>query len=324
MLGECDRHALLPVREEDFSRTAIRADAHVLGTMLAGAEQMAPVLDGFMNRSGRLAKHIYCVFEKRNVEPELALQLSSLAGIWVQCRANERVLKSAGLDNVSRFPYPLFNDDPHLALDVPDRQPRVFYAITRFEPRKAPDEVVRAFMTAFKPGEAELVVKCSPLPHKRSAYPTFVETVSECLGKNGWNLNNWNDSIRFVTGKQTRSEMVELHARGDVYVTASRGEGLDLPCWEAKLSGRRVITPASGGPEDFMGEDDIVLPVDEIDAHECYELGPGAKYAAPRFHDLVAAMQRARSEPWKGSKFWEHRPSHAARFVGAALREWLS
>lgn len=300
-------------------------DAHIFGSMLGGAADMTQSIRNYIERGGPGPRLMYLVFERLGpLEPELSRLLSRLDGIWVQCRANRDALELSGVRNATLFPYPLFGDEPLLSLEIPSRQPRVFYYIGRFEPRKSPDNVLRAFMRAFRPGEAELVMKISPQPHTLSEYTSPWEVVGEELGKNGWTDENWTDSIELIEGTLSRREMVELHARSDVYVSASRAEGLDLPCWEAKLAGRRVITTPSGGPQDFMGEYDTVLPLrGSVEADPCYPWGPGARYVDYDIDDLIAAMQWARSQPWKGNREWAGKSDHDAARVGGRLRDWI-
>lgn len=295
---------------------------HIFSSNLQSAAYMG-VLDVMLNNPEPQA--YYCVFERRSIEPELAEKLNRLDGVWVQCHMNERVLHQDGVKNVTLIRYPFFDDDPHLQLEKPTREPRRFYYIGRFEPRKAPDNVIRAFMRAFKPGESELTIKTSPLPFAET-YPSPHHIILEELGKNGWTADNVGESIQIVEGRLSKQAMLELHADHDVYVTASRGEGLELPVWAAKLAGRRIVTTASGGPEDFLDpEVDILVPATGlIPADKAYQWGPDATYIDYDLDEVIAAMQRARSEPACGTRTWPGWEKHRAEKVGVALKEWIT
>jgi glycosyltransferase involved in cell wall biosynthesis len=306
-----------------------RIPLHVFSCALLGADKMS-VLDSMAYNASSQSQAFYCVFERRHIEPLLIEKLNDLDGVWVQCRMNERVLRDAGVEDVELIPYPFFGDDPHLLLDKPRREPRHFYYIGRFEPRKAPDNVIRAFLRAFAPGESKLTIKTSPIPHV-SEYPSAWSTIDaelleQDVASRGWTPENVWDDVRVVEGRLSAGEMVQLHAEGDVYVSASRGEGLDLPCWAAKLAGRRIITTASGGPEDFLDpEVDVLVPATGlVPADPSYPWGEGADYVDYRLEDLVEAMQRVRGEHACGTRTWPGWEAHRAIKVGAALREWVS
>lgn len=300
---------------------------YIFSCTLAGAKLMMdrplPIL---LNM--RAPRTFYTTFERLNIEPELVAPLNQLDGIWVPCSQNLEVLEKAGVKNVSWIPFPYFDDDPHLKLEPPSREPRTFYWIGRWEPRKAPDNLLRAFLRAFKPGETRLVMKTSPiLWHGR--WPSIEDVIKAELAvreviTNGWTEDNWNDSIEIITGRLTKEEMVALHAAGDVYVTASRGEGTDLPALQAKLSGRRLVTTDSGGPRDFLGERDILVPPSGVTLVDpVYEWGQGALYTDYKLADLVAALQKARSgSPDDARGHWPKDRFHCSR-VGAQLQEWI-
>jgi glycosyltransferase involved in cell wall biosynthesis len=299
---------------------------HIFSAPLAGAEFMT-VIDVLTRNEGKQA--YYCVFERRHIEPALIEKLNRLAGLWVQCRMNERVLKGCGAKNVELIRYPWFDDDPHLAIEPIRHEPRRFYYVGRFEPRKAPDQLLRAFMRAFRPGETELTIKTSPYEHKKP-WPSAEDTLITELGEpevrvNGWTYENWREHIRVIKGRLSADDMVQLHADHDVYVTASRGEGLELPAWSAKLSARQIITTESGGPEDFLDPNvDIKVPMlSFMPADPGYEWGPGANYIDYNLEDLIVAMQVARGSRRPGTRTWPGFEEHRAARVGKHLREWI-
>jgi glycosyltransferase involved in cell wall biosynthesis len=301
-------------------------DLHVFSCALLSADKLG-VLDAMLDN--REPQAFYCVFERRYIEPELVEKMNRLAGVWVQCRMNEHVLREAGVQNVTLIPYPFFGDDPHVALDKPRREPKRFYNIGRFEPRKAPDNIIRAFLRAFAPGESKLTLKTSPIPHVSeyaSAWTTIDhELIEDAVIGNGWNAENVWDDVRIIEGRISRDEMLGLHADGDVYVSASRGEGLELGAWAAKLAGRRIIATASGGPEDFLDpEVDICIPATGfVPADPSYPWGEGATYIDYSIDDLVEAMQTARGQHACGTRTWPGWERHRAPKVGEALKEWV-
>lgn len=307
-------------------------DAHVFSTPLGGPANHRRVgTFEFFHRLNKPPRLLYTMFERRNVQAELIDEFNRLDGVWVPCRENANILSEAGCKNVIWVRYPYFDDDPHFRLPPPSPQPRVFLWMGRWEPRKAPHNLVRAFLRAFKPGEARLILKLGPSPWatqaqilsgSRGYYADAALTIlAELEQVKGWTREDAVRDIEIVEGKLAADEMLRLHARSDVYVSASRGEGIDLPAFAAKLAGRRIITTNSGGPQDFLGEGDIVVPrYGTIEAPEYDWLwGEGSVYADYMVEDLVCAMQGA-MKPVKASPV---PPSHEAERVGIQLANWI-
>ncbi len=97
--------------------------------------------------------------------------------------------------------------------------------------------------------------------------------------------------------------MLELHRMGDVYLSLSRGEGFDMPAFDAKLSGNLMVYTPSGGPQDFCGEFDQVVPISGI--VECDPFYNWPKEARYLDYDVAAAaraIQRAMSLVTSGTR----------------------
>jgi glycosyltransferase involved in cell wall biosynthesis len=243
----------------------------------------------------------YTMFERKRIETGLATSLNEACdGVMVPCSANREALAAAGCLNASYVPYPYFPDDPHLALAPQTGEPRVFYWIGRWEPRKAPHNLIKAFLQAFGPGEAELHLKLGPVPWPGYPEPEdwLVEELSDPAIEAKWPLLSLvHQGVHIHRGRWPSERVMALHASGHIYVSASRGEGLDLPAFAAKLAGRRVVTTDSGGPRDFLTETDILVPAPgEVPAEARYRWGPGAVLADYAIDDLIAAMQAARAD----------------------------
>lgn len=270
---------------------------------------------------------LYTMFERRSVQGALVDQLNGLDGVMVPCATNADALRGAGCKEVIWMPYPYFDDDPHLKLEPPREQPRSFLWIGRWEPRKAPHVLIKAFLLAFKPGEAELTLKLGPSPWTKTPYPSpeiVAEHELDCeeVRANGWDELKIKDAIKVVREKLSPAQMLDLHAKSDVYVSASRGEGIDLPSFHAKLAGRRVVTTNSGGPVDFLTENDVLVPAPATIAALDYEhlWGRGSRYRDYSVEDLASAMQRALSMPKHVHAMPQH---HRAEFVGERLLNWI-
>ena len=300
-----------------MAKTPTVWDAHVFSCTLGPGAAMAPIMKNMRDNQGPQAYH--CVFERQYIEPELVDALNLLDGVWAQCSANRDVLVNHGVKNVTLIHHPWFDDDPHLNLEPP-RQCKRFYWIGRSEPRKAPDRLVRAFVRAFKPGEAELTLKLSMYLHP-GAYPPVQQALAAELPINGWTRENWQQHIHIIHDRLSRDGMVRLHADHDVYVSASRGEGLDLPAFAAKLAGRQLVLTDSGGPRDFVNDGDVLVPAcGLVPASPEYPWGDGATYFDHRLEDLVAALQSVRGKRPVGSRVPE---KLNARNVSREMSRWI-
>lgn len=285
-------HAEAMAEVGQLARAVTRWDLYIYSDFFAAPHIMRQIFNQHL-RPENGPRVFYSMFERRHVAQSTAKLLSALTGVWVPCTANRDALIDAGCTNAVWLPVPFFTEDPLLALEPP-RTAKRFYWIGAWEPRKAPEMLMRAFFEAFRPGEAHLTLKTHLIAQ---GWPSAEDVASILLPLNGWTLHNWQAGItvekRLFSGKQ----MSRLHALNDIYVSASRGEGVDMPAFAAKLAGRRVITTDSGGPRDFLGQYDILVPATgEVPTHPSYNWEPGAMNADYRLADLVAALQRAASE----------------------------
>lgn len=279
---------------------------------------------------------IYTVWERDRVAPEIVQALNRVGQIWVACRANLAMLERCGVDaaKLRWVPMPCFPDDPHLALQGRARRPGVprFYHIGKWEPRKAQSRIVEAFLRAFAPGDAQLMLKISGL---RQAVDGFPATPAAAIKRllldpelqdKGWKLET---SARYISVVDARLEAVQLrkfHELGDVYVSLSRGEGFDIPAFEAKLAGNRLVYTPSGGPQDYAASADYLVPATgAVRCHPMYHWEPDAEYIDYRTEDAVTAMRRAAADVRSGARAVTGvPPEFQAEAVGQMMRKNLS
>lgn len=301
-----------------------RREHYVFSTTLGGPKQMRFALQQ-LRTMFLPPRMLYTMFERTEIQPELVLAMNMLEGVWVPCSSNAETLKRCGSVNTTYIPYPYFDDDPALKLAPPSGS-RNFLWVGRWEPRKAPDQLLKAFLLAFRPGEAALKMKLGPVPWDRpheapeSCLKAFLDLTH--VRRNGWTEANVADSVQLVRGKLPPEQILELHAWAHVYASASRGEGIDLPAFTAKLAGRRIVTTDSGGPRDFVGEGDVLVPASGVASASPYVSlwGPDCTYADYELDQLVAGLQRARS----ATKNPEAIPvANQAKYVGLKLAQWF-
>lgn len=292
-------------------------DLHVFSSTLAGAAWMAEPLKALRMQEGPQWYH--AVFERQYIEPALVSMLNKLDRVWVQCSANRDVLVDHGVTNTILLYHPWFEDDPHLEIPPAAGPSRRFYWIGRFEPRKSPDNLIRAFFRAFKPADdVRLTMKLSPVGHA-APYATPEEVAHEEAKRCGWPRSVAEGAVVLLRGHYSKEEMREVHAANDTYVSASRGEGCDLPAFAAKLSGRRLVMTDSGGPRDFVTSGDIIVPQrGTIPSDIFYQWGDGACYADYSVEELAAAFVEASRTAGDGLRVPD---KLSALNVGAAWKE---
>lgn len=267
--------------------------------------------------------------------------LNRVGQAWVACKQNAELLAMWGVTAPIRVvPIPFYPDDPHLKLRGRTRRPGPprFYHIGKWEPRKAQDKIVEAFLRAFRPGEAELYVKTSEFAPDVPEYPSPVACMQRLLEMDAVKANGWTaanampGAVKIFQAKMPASQLVALHALGDVYVTLSRGEGFDMPAFDAKLSRNRMVYTPSGGPQDFAFEHDYVVPATgRVACPSFYRWGDGATYLDFSVEDAAAAMRTAASDMrFDGTPGVNREPLDAKRYdrftlaaVGKQMRSYL-
>jgi hypothetical protein len=288
---------------------------------------------------------ISCVFERDRISDYAVKAFSRVAQVWVANEKDKAMLERCGVERVAVVPIPYYPDDPLLQLQGQPRQPGPvrFYHIGKWEPRKAHHEMLGAFLMAFEPGEAKLYFKTStkapnyPEYEKGydseqvvSPYPVGPEqsvhrwVSDERVAANGWTIELVNQDIHLIKRRVPAAQIRQLHKLGDVYLTLSRGEGFDMPAYDAKLAGNRLIFTPSGGPQDYAtaGSDLMVDAQGDVPCHPFYRW-EGARYLDWRYDDAVACLRFARDRVLSGkyTDFEPVPPGFTAKEVGTKMRK---
>lgn len=268
-------------------------------------------------------KVISTVFEGDRISNKYVGYLNQAAQVWVPCQANRDMLVRCGVlpEIVRKVPIPYFDDDPLLVRKT--RRPGIprFYHIGKWEPRKAQDRMLLAFLLAFKPGEAGLTIKTSTL---RITLEGFPSTPAQALAAafmdnrvraNGWNMENINAFVEVIEERLPENKIRRLHEYGDCYVSLSLGEGWDLPAFDAKVAGNFLLYTPSGGPQTFASRSDIRVPLDGTsEVHPFYGWPDGTQLGDYNIHDAVSGFRTARDKILSGAT-----PEGISKVFGADL-----
>lgn len=304
---------------------------------------------------------ISCVFERDRVSNFAVRAFNRVGMVWVANEQDKAMLERCGVERVAVVPIPHFPSDPMLQLRGRCRRPGPvrFYHIGKWEPRKAHHEMLGAFLMAFKPGEAKFYFKTSTRAPDYSQYETTEDylaqgptldsgpcdsesdrliipypsspdkSVHQWMGdtrvlENGWTIESANRSIHLIRQRVPSEQIRLLHSMGDVYLSLSRGEGFDMPAYDAKLAGNMLIATPSGGPQEYLTGTDLLVPkVGDVPCHPFYRWGD-ARYLDWEYKDAVRAMRLARKRVLSGR--WRNRnvtDGLSARDVGRKMRKLI-
>lgn len=287
-------------------------DAAVYSWCWAGPTRMLHFLADLLMRAGPPIRIFYSMLERDRIDPMVASVANGFSQTWVPCRQSVRALLFSGMhpDRVKLVPHPILPDEPWWALAGRTREPGVPRGLWfgRWEPRKAPERLLRLWMTAFTPDEATLYIKTNKAPSTFVRFPsTPEEAVKLALARpevqaKGWTAQNWHVGIKVLRGRFPVEQIISLQRHADFYCSAAYGEGVDLPRLQAAMAGTRCVGTHSGGPDDFIGSRDLIVP--SAGSRVCslaYGWEPLSRW--PEYQDdaFVAALLRAAADVRSGS-----------------------
>ena len=218
--------------------------------------------------------------------------------------------------------------DGGISLGLPDGVV-CFYTIGRWDQRKNPAAVVRAFLDAFTADDpVALVVKTSPF----TQYPLPGEWGSETKIKGTTMLELARiirehprpPMIRAEIEDWSPSRIAGLHTRGDCYVALTHGEGWGLGAFDAAAYGNPVVMTGWGGqltflePEHSFLVDHDVMPVDHWEPHsyapEQHWAIPSHEHAVEQLRAVAADLgsARRRAAPLRDKVLREFAPARVA------------
>lgn len=328
---------LAPLLNATMSNTMARI-VHTVGdpgTLFRLGAQEHPLFPREDWRKQQRVQIVSTVFERDHLRKDVVAALKNLGGLWVASTTDHALLSGYGL-KVWRVPMPIMPGDPHLALRYQKRLagPPHFYHIGKWEPRKEQRNILLAFMLAFAPGEATLTMRTGsrgPQLPPGSTYPrgyqaAFGEILEMVRVKDrGWNWDNVSASINVITKRLPADVLLQLHRQGDIYVTLSRGEGWDMPAFDAAISGNRLVYTPSGGPQDFAAPTDFAVPsCGKVPCDPLYGWGDDAHYMDYEIDDAVSAMQAAaivvNSDPCSLADDWRDEVEKSGSDVACRIR----
>jgi hypothetical protein len=202
--------------------------------------------------------------------------------------------------------------------DVP--RDRRFYHIGKWEPRKNQHQLLGAFLIAFSPkARASLTIKTSGFGSTWTGYPTVEESVKfwladERVKAKGWTEASLDRLVRIIDKKISDDDIHKMHEMNNIYVSSGLGEAWDIPAFEAKLAGNRLVYVGYGGPEDYATEEDVGIPHTMGPVHSQYDWEPEAQWAKVNTEDFAEALRQAKPPETRMTP-----PSYCQRFSYVAV-----
>lgn len=291
---------------------------------------------------------IYTSWERDTVRKDLVDLLNIALEVWVPCEKNKEVFEEAGVKRVRVIPfsfdpnnYPVYPRSRKVqkivegalstyykssTSEVPNG--KLFYHIGKWEPRKNQHRMLGAFLQAFTPkSKASFLIKTSPYGGIWGNYPSPEESVEYWLNHkavkaNGWDEESLGKFVRIIDKKISLEDLQDIHKNRNIYVSAAHAEAWDIPAFEARIFGNRLVY-SGWGHDEYASSGDVKI---EEEPRMC-PVDPGymwekeAGWMDIPLNSIKRAMQKA--EPLKEKVF----PSDLLRFsrveVGQKIKEAL-
>jgi glycosyltransferase involved in cell wall biosynthesis len=189
------------------------------------------------------------------------------------------------------------------SLGIPD-EVLVFYTIARWDERKQPELAVRAFCEAFNADDpVVLVVKTGYLSELAttdtwgSGSPLSLTT--------GWRVARLlrdyphPPRIKLCVDEWDDARIAALHARGDCYLTLTRGEGWGVGSFDACAYGNPVIATGWSGHMAYLEGSTTLVEHDlvAVESSAPRSYSPDQRWAQPRLEHAVELLRAVASDP---------------------------
>lgn len=270
--GEANRHfvaalqaAGVDVAGELVAYSKDRADYGTLGPVVTSALQnkshyKIKIIHTTPDEIERLKTpgkyHIAHFFWETDKIPKVfADGLNLVDEVWTGSLANKEAIIKGGVDKpIHIFPQPIETErEWPPRYELPEFDGFLFYSIFEWTDRKNPEALLRAYYSAFKKTDkVGLLIKTYfrnfTLSNKRMIRSAIHKIQEEFGGAEN------TPPVFVYLDLMDRQQIMRLHATGDVFVSAHRGEGWGVPQAEAMLAGNMVISTGYGGIHEWVAD----------------------------------------------------------------------
>lgn len=249
----------------------------------------------------------YTTWETDRLPAESVTLLNRYDRVLVPSRFNASVFEASGVTSPLHV-VPHIARSPRLPSETSTANGKfIFYLIATWTTRKAILDVVLAYVTAFTDADDVLLaIHTTPEDLIAAARPCSSDPAAGLRRPTSWvSLANGlaghrrAPPIELTTRRLTPDQVEMLHARGDCFVSLSRGEGWGLGAFDAAVFGNPVIVTGWGGTLEFLPNGypyrvDYDLELTTSDAPDLWwEPRPGERWARARIEHGAILMRRA-------------------------------
>jgi glycosyltransferase involved in cell wall biosynthesis len=221
--------------------------------------------------------------------------------LFVPCTWNQRLFQEAGM----RIPVHVI---PHLfagknlikKASYKKQAEFVFYTIGSWTLRKGTAEVLAAFQKAFTTKDnVKLIIKTDEGKASRRFSPrSFLRFIFNLAVKENLlplKKVRTSSKIEIITDEIPNENIIQIHQKGDCYVSLTKGEAWGLGAFDAAGYGNPVIITGTGGPLDYLDADSayfINFYDKKIKDRSVKEWsGPGHYWAMPDLEQAARMMR---------------------------------
>ncbi|WP_028603908.1 glycosyltransferase family 4 protein [Ottowia thiooxydans] len=257
----------------------------------------------------------YTTWEADALPPHWKPWLDLADAICVPCQLNEQTFSKAYLrppvhviPHIRRHAWNDFTvtelNAMRASLGIPPDH-FIFYSINSWDPRKNNIGLLRSYLEAFSADSpVTLILKTSEQGYGAAPFYPWQDTSALA-----------NDAIADITsasgGAQAQICLLPyelsgrgidmLHALGDCYVSASRGEGWGMGIFDAATRGTPVLATGWGGQLDYLGSDwpgaiPFSMRAVPVWPPSAPLFWPPQRWAEPDFEGMVKAWQNAMTD----------------------------
>lgn len=199
-------------------------------------------------------------WETTGMSKEWAWYLQEVREIWTGCEYNIRCFRNAGFEGpIFKFPQPVTTKRNETALPIDNARGFIFYSIFQWIERKDARSLLTAYWKEFEhERNVTLVIKTYGLGFETHEREKIYKDIADWKKESGQTKFPNTLIIDYLL---TDKEIHQLHAAGDCFVSAHRGEGWGCPQVEALVHEKPVISTGLGGMHEWI-PDDGMLKVD--------------------------------------------------------------
>jgi ADP-heptose:LPS heptosyltransferase len=235
------------------------------------------------------------VWETDTMPPQWRPALNHALEVWLPSEFNTAVFARALERPVFKLPH-VWMPGPATVPEsaaIPEwgirKDDFVFYCIFEWQDRKGPREMIEAFLRAF-PSEPGAVLLIKSNSGAASAAAAMLGELRKRV------ISAARIEIRCEGWSET--QIAALHARGNCYVSLHRGEGWNLPLFDAASRGKPVIATGYSGPMEYLDATAHSLvrhQLGPVRQRYAYYL-PSMRWAEPDLAHAAEQMRRVLSE----------------------------